>query len=141
MSWTAAAIEDMVTRRPRLTVALLQILAQRSNDLAKRIESFAADSIARRLSRSLLRFSERLGSEQQDGSIRISHLSHELISQYVGTAREIVTFHMNHFRRRGYVQYTRKELVLNRDKVSGFWTKGSERRGYTGKQTDAYDFR
>ena len=125
MSWTAADIEDIVTRRPRLAVALLQILVQRSNEFAQRIESFALDSIPQRLARSLIRFSERLGTEQEDGSIRMPPFTHELISQYVGTSREIVTFHMNHFRKQGYVRYTRKELVLNRDKVSRWLHKAA----------------
>jgi CRP/FNR family transcriptional regulator, cyclic AMP receptor protein len=125
MSWTAADIEDILTRRPRLAVALLQIVVQRANDFAQRIESFAVDSIPQRLARSLMRFSERLGTEQEDGSIRMPPFTHELISQYVGTSREIVTFHMNHFRKQGYVRYTRKELVLNRDKVSQWLQKAA----------------
>src|SRR5436853_6604737 len=32
MTWTTAELDDMVTRRPRLAVPLLQILAQRSVD-------------------------------------------------------------------------------------------------------------
>ena len=64
MSWTTAEIEDMVTKRPRLAVALLQILAQRTMDFGHRIESFSVDNIARRLARSLIRFSERLGTPE-----------------------------------------------------------------------------
>ena len=48
-------------KRPRLAVALLQILVQRTIDFTHRIESFSVDNIARRLARSLIRFSERLG--------------------------------------------------------------------------------
>src|SRR5438477_5926775 len=62
MTWTTAELDDMVTRRPRLAVALLQILAQRSVDFTQRIESFSADNIAKRLARSLIRFSDRLGT-------------------------------------------------------------------------------
>jgi CRP/FNR family transcriptional regulator, cyclic AMP receptor protein len=74
MSWTAVEIVDMVTRRPQLAVALLQILAQRSNDFAKRIESFAGDSNPQRLARSLIRFSERL-YEAMMGRLGCSRLS------------------------------------------------------------------
>src|ERR1022692_2452923 len=48
MSWTAAEIEDIVSKRPRLAVALLQILVQRTMEFGHRIESFSLDSIARR---------------------------------------------------------------------------------------------
>ena len=115
MTWSAAEIEEIVARRPRLAVALLQILAQRTLDFTHRIESFSVDNIARRLARSLIRFSERLGVEEADGSVRMSPFTHELLSQYVGTSREIVTHYMNQFRRQGYLRYSRKGIILHRD--------------------------
>src|SRR2546421_492004 len=115
MTWSATEIEDIIMKRPRLAVALLQILVQRTIDFTHRIESFSVDNIARRLARSLIRFSERLGSEAEDGSVRMVPFTHELLSQYVGTSREIVTHYMNQFRRQGYLKYSRKEVVLYRD--------------------------
>jgi CRP/FNR family transcriptional regulator, cyclic AMP receptor protein len=115
MGWTTAEIEDIITKRPRLSVALLQILVQRTIDFTHRIESFSVDSIARRLARSLIRFSERLGTVEEDGSVRMTPFTHELLSQYVGTSREIVTHYMNQFRRQGYLKYSRKGIILYRD--------------------------
>jgi len=115
MTWTTAEIEDIVTKRPRLAVALLQILVQRTIDFGQRIESFSVDNIARRLARSLVRFSERMGVAEADGSIRMAPFTHEMLAQYVGTSREIVTHYMNQFRRQGYLRYSRKGIVLYRD--------------------------
>jgi CRP/FNR family cyclic AMP-dependent transcriptional regulator len=115
MTWTTSEIEDIVTKRPRLAVALLQILVQRSIEFGHRIESFSVDNIARRLARTLIRFSERLGSGQDDGSVQMMPFTHELLSQYVGTSREIVTHYMNTFRRQGYLRYSRKGILLYRD--------------------------
>ena len=78
MAWTTAEIEDIITKRPRLAVALLQILVQRTIDFTHRIESFSVDNIARRLARSLIRFSERLGTVEEDGSVRMTPFTHEL---------------------------------------------------------------
>src|SRR5256885_530840 len=55
MTWTAAEIEDIATRRPKLASGLLQLLVQRSMDFGCRIESFSVDNIARRLARALIR--------------------------------------------------------------------------------------
>jgi len=41
MTWSTADIEDIVMKRPRLAVALLQILVQRTIDFTHRIESFS----------------------------------------------------------------------------------------------------
>jgi CRP/FNR family transcriptional regulator len=115
MAWSTAEIEDIITKRPRLAVALLQILVQRTIDFTHRIESFSVDNIARRLARSLIRFSERLGRVEEDGSVRMAPFTHELLSQYVGTSREIVTHYMNQFRCQGYLKYSRKEIILYRE--------------------------
>src|ERR1039458_2674367 len=95
--------------------AVVQILVQRTIDFTQRIESFSVDNIARRLARSLIRFSDRLGTAEEDGSVRMAPFTHELLSQYVGTSREIVTHYMNQFRRQGYLKYSRKEIILYRD--------------------------
>jgi len=112
MAWTTAEIDDIIIKKPRLAVALVQIFVKRTLDFAGRIESFSADNISQRLARSLIRFSERLGSRQEDGSVRMAAFTHELLSQYVGTSREIVTHYMNQFRKQGYLQYSRKGIVL-----------------------------
>ena len=120
MAWSGAEIEEMVEKRPRLAVALLQILAQRSSDFTERIESLSADNIVRRLARSLIRFADREGARGDNGSARMAPLTHELLAQYVGTSREIVTHYMNQFRKQGYLQYSRRGIVLDRNAL-GEW--------------------
>jgi CRP/FNR family cyclic AMP-dependent transcriptional regulator len=115
MTWTASHIEDLVMQRPRLAVALLQIFAQRNAEFTHRIESFSIDNIERRLARSLIRFSERLGIPEEDGSVRMMPFTHELLSRYVGTSREVITQYMNRFRKQGYVSYSRQGIRLYRD--------------------------
>lgn len=115
MMWSAGEIEDIIVKRPRLALALLQILVQRTIDFTHRIESFSVDNISRRLARSLIRFSERLGAVEEDGAVRMVPFTHELLAQYVGTSREIVTHYMNQFRRQGYLRYSRKGIILYRD--------------------------
>jgi CRP/FNR family transcriptional regulator len=115
MTWAISDMEELVMKRPRLAVALLQVLAQRNAEFSRRIESFSLDTIERRLARSLIRFSERLGTPEEDGSVRMMPLTHEMLSRYVGTSREIVTQYMNRFRKQGYVSYSRHGIVLYRD--------------------------
>ncbi len=122
MMWPTTALQEIVMRRPRLAVALVQVLVQRTINFKERIESLSTDTIARRLARSLIRFSERLGVPEEDGSARMAPLTHELLAQYVGTTREIITHHMNQFRRLGYLRYSRKGIVLYRDAFSE-WLK------------------
>jgi len=115
MTWAISDLEDLVMKRPRLAVALLQILAQRNAELTGRIASFSIDTIERRLARSLIRFAERLGIQEEDGSIRMMPFTHDMLARYVGTSREIVTQYMNRFRKQGYVSYSRRGILLHRD--------------------------
>jgi CRP/FNR family cyclic AMP-dependent transcriptional regulator len=115
MNWTVSDMEDLVAKRPRLAVAMLQVLAQRNADYRRRIESFAIDSIARRLARALLRFSDRLGTEEEGGSVSMIPLTQEMLSRHIGTTREIVSHHMNQFRKHGFVSYSRKGICLHRE--------------------------
>jgi CRP-like cAMP-binding protein len=66
-----------------------------------------------------------LGVEEQDGSVRMAPFTHELLSQYVGTSREIVTHYMNQFRRQGYLRYSRKGIILYRDAFKDWLRQGA----------------
>jgi CRP-like cAMP-binding protein len=117
MAWAISDMQALVSRRPPLALALLQFLAQRNASLTRRIESLSIDSIERRLARSLIRLSERLGTPEEDGSVRMMPFTHVMLSRYVGTTREIVTQHMNRFRKQGYVSYSRKGISLRRGRL------------------------
>jgi len=124
MAWRAGDIEEMIMKQPQLAMALLQAFGQRALGLTERIESLAVDSIDQRLARTLVRFSERLGTLQTDGSFVMQPLTHELLAQYVGTSRELVTSRMTNFRRQGYLQYTRKDITVYRDALRA-WIRDS----------------
>jgi CRP-like cAMP-binding protein len=115
MSWTSNEIEEQVERQPQLGIALVQMLVKRGLDYEDRLQSFALDKTPERVVRALLRFAERLGTRTEDGSVKVPPLTHQLISEYVGTSREIVTFQMNHLRQKGYLRYSRKGIQVYSD--------------------------
>jgi len=88
----------------------VQRLAERLVELERRMESSALDFTPRRVAASLLRLSERLGKPHSDGSLELPFLSHQLLSEYVGTSREVVTFNMNRLRRLGLADYSRRSI-------------------------------
>ena len=102
-------------KRPNLAVAFLQILVQRTINFGQRMESFTFDNTSQRLARSLISFSERLGVQEEDGSVRMVPFTHELLAQDIGTSREMVSHYMNQFRRQGYLRYSRNGIILHKD--------------------------
>lgn len=129
MAWTGMEVEEIASRQPRLAVALLQVMVQRTMGFTQRIESLCVENIGQRVARSLLRLAERMGTMEKDGSVRMIPLTHELLAQYVGTSREVVTMHMNRLRREGYIRYSRKTLVLYRDALQDWLRRDTSRHG------------
>ncbi len=115
MSWSREEIEDQVERQPRLGIALMQMLVKRGLDYEERLQSFALDKTPERIIRALLRFADHLGATSEDGSLRIPPLTHQAISEYVGTSREIVTFQMNQLRQQGFLRYSRRGIQVYSD--------------------------
>ena len=139
MSWTTDEIERIAATRPQLAMAFMQLVVQRSQEFESRVESFVVDSIQRRLARSLVRFSERFGHELGDDTIQIMALPHELIAQYMGTSREVVTHFMIQFRRLGYLRYSRREVIVNAHGLRKWLGEGTE--GVTGSRAASASFR
>src|SRR6185312_659767 len=98
--------------RPQFGAALSQMLVQRLIDCQARVESFAVDRVNQRLARTLIRLASRMSESSEDGSVRISGLKHQLLSDYVVTTRATVTHWMNCFRRQGLLRYSRDCLFL-----------------------------
>ena len=135
MNWAVSDIEDLISKRPRLGIALLQIMAHRNIECNRRIESVSLDTIERRLGRALVRFAGRLGTAENDGSVRMPAFTHEALSRYVGTSREIITQYMNHFRRQGCVQYSRSSIILHCEALKAV----VERTGLRSAAKDRYE--
>ena len=127
MSWSISVVEELVRRQPRLGIAFAQMLARRTAEFKQRIESFSADNLARRLVRCLISLSARMGTPQQDGSVKMVPVTHELLAEDIGTSREIVSQYMNQFRKQGYLQYSRKGMVLYPDAYDA-WLRDASRR-------------
>lgn len=127
MMWTTAEIEEQVDRQPKLGLALIQMLVERCLDFEERLQSFALDKTPERIMRALLRFASRLGTRAEDGSMRIPPLTHQLISEYVGTSREIVTFQMNRLRQEGFIRYSRKGIDVYTESLREHLQRQTER--------------
>jgi CRP-like cAMP-binding protein len=125
ISWTCEEIEKNAASSPEFATALIRFAARRSLEFAIRIESFSSEKIERRLTRALIRFAGRFGWETDDGTVRMDALTHDFLSQYVGTSREIVSHYMSRFKRAGYVQYSRYGISLHQRALIAWQTEQS----------------
>jgi CRP/FNR family transcriptional regulator len=112
MSWGRAEVEQLVSRDPRLGLALLAYFVKRCSELNERLEALAFRKTPERVMLGLLQLAETLGTPS-NGGMRLAPLTHQAIAEYVGTSREIVTSHMSDLRRAGMLQYSRKFIEVN----------------------------
>jgi CRP-like cAMP-binding protein len=110
MSWTRDEIEAQIEREPRLGVALARYFVRQCLALQDRIEATALHKVPERVLFAFAQLAELLGTPQPDGAMRVDSLTHQMIADYVGTSREIVTFQMNRFRRLGLIRYNRRYI-------------------------------
>jgi len=115
MTWSTAEIEEHIEHQPKLGLALIQMVVNRCLDFEDRLQSLALDKTPGRIALTLVRFAEKMGTRGEDGAVKIPPLTHQLISDYVGTSREIVTFQMNQLRQQGYIRYSRKAIEVYAD--------------------------
>jgi len=115
MCWAGDEVYRLLYSRPKLGLELLRVMARREIEFAERLESFSIDSIPIRLAKSLIRFSERLGSPAADGAVTMRAFSQEFLAEYVGTSRELVNTTMNEWRRQELLTYSRKEITIRKN--------------------------
>ena len=118
MCWSRDEIEDQVQRKPRLGLALMQMLSDRCVEMEYRMQAMALAKTPERVALGLLHFADRLGSDQDNGARRVPPLTHRTIADYVGTSREIVTAQMNRLRSQGLIDYSRKGIDVFREALA-----------------------
>jgi CRP-like cAMP-binding protein len=110
MAWTRDEIEEQIEREPRLGIALSQYLVRQCIELQDRIQSMATYQTRERVMLALLQLANSLGTPRGAGATQIPALTHQTLSEFVGTSREIVTCHMNRLRQLGLLNYSRKTI-------------------------------
>ena len=107
MAWTREEVDSQIERDPRLGLALAQYLAGQCMALNNRLENQIVHNTPERVMLALIELAESLGTPSDDGAMRMPHLTHQTIAEYVGTSREIVTFQMTRLRRMNLLKYDR----------------------------------
>ncbi len=116
-AWPVSLWRQHLDADSRLGIWLAKRLNVRLRQAQDRIESLAYDSIPRRLARTMLENGERFGTQLEDGRLRLAPLTHEALAQQVATSREIITHYMNQFRQQGMLEYSRKWIDLQPEKL------------------------
>ena len=113
MAWSVGELKRLMGRTPALGAALLKVIVEKFDHQRRRIESFCQDPIQRRLAKSILDLAKRGGEQSGSEMVHLMPTTHEQLARYVGTSREIVTQHLNQFRREQLLRYSRQGMDVN----------------------------
>jgi CRP/FNR family transcriptional regulator len=112
LAWSHTEVDQQLRRNPQLAWILIRYFVQRCAELNARLENIAFRKTSHRVILGLLQLADSLG-KPSDFGYRLGPLTHQMIAEYVGTSREIVTANMTGLRRAGLLRYSRKQIEVS----------------------------
>jgi CRP/FNR family transcriptional regulator len=110
--WSRPEVEQQINRDPHLGLLLVRYFAHYNTSLQERMEALALRKTRERVILGLLELGEELGTPSKFGRT-MAALTHQMIAEYIGTSREIVTAVMTTLRREGWLHYSRKYIEID----------------------------
>jgi CRP/FNR family cyclic AMP-dependent transcriptional regulator len=99
---------------------LLRHLAGRLGERQTAVFDLITTDSERRLAKTLLQFAERLGTADGPYLRLDQHISHEELSQIVGTTRPRITAFMQRFRKLGLIETAGRSISVHQPRIQAF---------------------
>ncbi|MFN0152700.1 MAG: Crp/Fnr family transcriptional regulator [bacterium] len=107
-------VHELLIRDASVSAFLTRLLARRVAESARQIEKLAWSPVPARLAEALLRLARRAGVADPAGTRVDLRITHQEIANLIGSTRETTTATLNDFRRRGLIEFVRRQIVLLR---------------------------
>jgi len=108
------ALRELMTTEPVANERLLRIMVERRVEAERRVEELLVQSVESRVAGFLADAALRHGIPDSRGVLVGVKYTHQEIGDYVGSTRETVTLTLGEFKRRGWIDFDhRRVLVLD----------------------------
>lgn len=104
--------EESLTSNPRIAFRIMETLCARLRDADKQIESLTFQNVSGRLVIALLDLAEKHGVRTEKGIKIDMELTHQELSEMVGTAREVVSRILNDFRKTNCIEIEKHYITI-----------------------------
>ena len=101
-----------IQENPQMAVKLMSVLSQRLREANRKIGNLALLDVYGRLARILMDFAKIEGRKLENGRIAFRRPTHQAIANMIGTSRETVTRTLGDLHRRGYIQISGMEIII-----------------------------
>jgi CRP/FNR family transcriptional regulator len=109
-------LERLIKEIPELSHNLLKLLTEKLSEAREEIETLSFSGTEQRIAKTLLKLSsshgKRIVSPEPLKKLRFP-VSHEFLAQMIGANRPHVSAIMSDFKKRGWVKYQRRKLLIN----------------------------
>ncbi len=110
-------VHELLVRDANVSAFLTRLLASRVAESVRQIEKLAWSPVPARLAEALLRLARRAGVSDPAGTRVDLRITHQELANLIGSTRETTTATLNDFRRRGLIEFVRRQIVLLRPDV------------------------
>ena len=108
--------EAMLKKDPNTSIRLTKLIGLRLKKIESRIEDLVFKDVPARLAHLLIGLSKEFGV-QENGQTRLNvKLSHQELANLIGSTRETVTATLGEFKKRGWIAFDGRRLVILRAK-------------------------
>jgi CRP/FNR family transcriptional regulator len=111
---------DLLSSHPSFSRNFTKMLSTRLVRVEKEFAGLLHAWAYHRLARELLHLSEDLGVETPAGTLIPLHLTHEELSNLIGTARETVTIQLHKFEEMGMIRRKGRRIIVNRPRLAEY---------------------
>jgi CRP/FNR family transcriptional regulator len=111
---------DLLASHPPFSRNFTKMLSTRLLRVEKEFAGLLHAWAYHRLARELLHLSEDLGVETPAGTLISLHLTHEELSNLIGTARETVTIQLHKFEEMGMIRRKGRRIIVNRPRLADY---------------------
>jgi len=108
---------DLLSSHPSFSRNFTKMLSTRLLRVEKEFAGLLHAWAYHHLARELLHLSEDLGTETPAGTLIPLHLTHEELSNLIGTARETVTVQRHRFEKMGMIRREGRRIIVNRPRL------------------------
>ncbi len=114
---------DLLASLPSLSRNFLRLLCDRLHQVEREFAGLLNAWAYHRLGRELLHLAGDLGVETGEGTLIPLHLTHEDLSNLIGTARETVTLQLQRFEEMGIIRRKGRQIIVNRPRLAGYLSR------------------
>lgn len=109
---TREELSAVLSQHPEHLIDLLHVLIDRLNHAERRVEGFVAGDATTRVANFLYDAALRFGTKHRKEIVLPVELTHQRISEFVGSFRETVTVSLNRLQKEGLIKMSRGKIAI-----------------------------